>query len=111
MTNISDLIAMDHATEEDDEFRSVVNELPEQYWAKYDLSAVRLSWELRKRFSEQFERDRVHLEIDTPVYVDDPAVGNFEGVLKDITDGDECIVFCEMTGNHYIVGKEFIEPA
>lgn len=30
-------------------FEAAIKELPAEHWAKYDLSAVRLGWELRKQ--------------------------------------------------------------
>jgi hypothetical protein len=30
------------------EFRSVIEQLPQKHWAKYDLSAVRLGWEFAR---------------------------------------------------------------
>lgn len=34
-------------------FRGAVQLLPERYWAKYDLSAVRLGWEMALMLQEQ----------------------------------------------------------
>ena len=43
-----DILAMRHAQDADLEFSFFIKKLPENYWAKYDLSAVRLGWELCK---------------------------------------------------------------
>lgn len=36
------------AAASDPHFREMVGQLPDTHWARYDLSAVRLGWELRK---------------------------------------------------------------
>lgn len=33
----------------DEKFREFVESLPDKYWAKYDLSAVRLGWDAAKK--------------------------------------------------------------
>ena len=50
MTDVEfeELLAMKYAQDNDPEFRSIIEKLPAKYWARYDLSAVRLGWEIRK---------------------------------------------------------------
>ena len=43
-------------TVDDGEFQSFVAMLPKKYWAKYDLSALRLGWEAaKKRYKKELE--------------------------------------------------------